>query len=254
MTAILTPGRSQLRILLLQIREEAVTRKEELDSFACFSGLSIDQFEILNLFDRHEFGPEVVDGFDALYVGGSSEASVMEPDRYPFVESAQVLLRHCIAAKLPVFCSCFGHQLAAQALGVKIVRDDADFEMGTLPIWLTEAATQDPLYRDTSDGFMAVSVHRERAIKIPDNCTELAYTQACNHAFKVNGAPFWTTQFHPEVSKSILVKRLTIFKDKYTDGDDHLQPVLDSAVETPESNALLRKFVDRVLLGGEGRD
>ena len=53
---------------------------------------------------------------------------------------------------------------------------------------------------------------------------------------------------------SMLVKRLTIFKDKYTDGDDHLQQVLDSAVETPESNALLRKFVDRVLIGGEGRD
>ncbi len=248
------PSRSELRILLLQIREEAATRREELHSFAGFSDLAVSQFRVLNLFDTPAFGVDVVQGVDAVYVGGSSEASVMEPEHYPFVLPAQALLRHCIAIRLPVFASCFGHQLAAKALGVEIVRDAQQFEMGTLPILLTAAARQDPLYRDTPDGFMAVSVHRERALETPQGCTALAYTDACNHAFKVDSAPFWTTQFHPEVSKSILVKRLTIFKDKYTDGDDHLQKVLDSAVETPESNGLLRKFVDRVLIGGEGRD
>ncbi|MEH6474023.1 MAG: type 1 glutamine amidotransferase [Halopseudomonas sp.] len=247
------PARSELRILLLQIREEAATRREELDSFACFSELSPDQFSVLNLFDTPEFGPEVLQGFDAVYVGGSSEASVMEPERYPFVLSAQALLRHCIDIRMPVFASCFGHQLAAKALGTEIVRDEQDFEMGTLPISLTGAADADPLYRDTSEGFMAVAVHRERAVAVPDGCTALAYTDACNHAFKVDSAPFWTTQFHPEVDRRVLIERLTLFKEKYTDGDGHLQQVLDNAVETPESNGLLKKFVDRVLVGGEGR-
>jgi len=59
-------------------------------------------------------------------------------------------------------------------------------------------------------------------------------------------------QFHPEVDLQTLIDRLTLFKEKYTDGDGHLQEVLDSAQETPESNNLLRKFVDRVLLEGEG--
>ncbi|WP_421866116.1 type 1 glutamine amidotransferase [Motiliproteus sp.] len=242
------PQRDELRILLVQIREEAATRQEELDSFARFSGLQSSQFSILNLFDTPVFEPEIVNDFDAVYVGGSSEASVMEPQRYPFIEAAQRLLRYCIEIKKPVFASCFGHQLAAQALGVEIVRDEQDFEMGTLPILLHSAATDDPLYRDTSDGFMAVAVHRERALGVPEGCTALAYTDCCNHAFKVDGAPFWTTQFHPEVDRQVLVDRLTLFRSKYTDGDGHLQQVLDSAVETPESNALLRKFVDRVLL------
>jgi GMP synthase (glutamine-hydrolysing) len=245
--------RSRLRILLMQIREDRATRQEELRSFAQFSGLSVDQFSVLNLFDTPVFSHDVIQGFDALYVGGSSEASVMEPERYPFVVPAQALLRHCIDIRLPVFASCFGHQLAAQALGVEIVSDKQHFEMGTLPISLTIDAGNDPLYRDTPDGFMAVAVHRERALGIPTGCTALAYTQTCNHSFKVNAAPFWTTQFHPEVSKSILIERLTIFKHKYTDGDGHLQQVLDNAVETPESNALLRKFVDRVLIKGEAR-
>ena len=246
--------RSELRILLLQIREEAATRQEELESFALFSGLQLNQFTVLNLFDTPDFSTDVIRGYDALYVGGSSEASVMDPASYPFVLPAQALLRHCVEVRLPVFASCFGHQLAAKAFGVEIVRDQRQFEMGTLPISLTPQALNDPLYRDTPDGFMAVSVHRERAVAVPQGCTALAYTDACNHAFKVDSAPFWTTQFHPEVSRSILVKRLTVFKHKYTDGDDHLQQVLDNAVETPESNGLLRKFVDRVLIGGEGRD
>ncbi|MFT6915552.1 MAG: GMP synthase (glutamine-hydrolyzing) [Motiliproteus sp.] len=252
-SARLVPVRSRLRILLLQIRNDAATRHEELHSFARFSGLAVSQFRVLNLFDTPVFGTGVVQGFDALYVGGSSEASVMDAALYPFVDPAQALLRHCIAIRLPVFASCFGHQLAAQALGVEIVRDEQQFEMGTLPISLTAQARSDPLYRDVPDGFMAVSVHRERALTVPRGCTALAFTAACNHAFKVDAAPFWTTQFHPEVSKAILVKRLTIFKDKYTSGDDQLQQVLDSAVETPESNALLRTFVDRVLLGDEGQ-
>lgn len=251
-------NRSDLCILLIQIREESSTRREELESFARFSGLSVDQFRILNLFDcigdnGEAFDLAVLDGVDAVYVGGSSEASVMQPQQYTFVQPTEALLRHCIDIKLPVFCSCFGHQLAAQALGIEIVRDETGFEMGTLPISLTEAAAQDPLYRDTPDNFMAVSVHRERAVALPPGCTALAYTSACNHSFKVDGAPFWTAQFHPEVDLQVLIDRLTVFKDKYTDGDGHLQQVLDNAVETPESNALLRKFVDRVLIGGEGR-
>ena len=55
-------------------------------------------------------------------------------------------------------------------------------------------------------------------------------------------------QFHPEVDRATLVERLTLFKDEYTEGDDHLQQVLDAAHETPESNRLLTKFVDRVVL------
>jgi len=240
--------RDRLRILLLQIRDEAQTRREELDSFARFSGLHPEQFGILNLFDTPAFDPSRVLDFDALYVGGSSEASVLEPERYPFVGPAQALLRFCIARGVPVFASCFGHQLAVMALGGRILRDARDFEMGTLPITLTEAAQQDPVYRGTPDPFMAVSVHRERATELPPGCELLAWSPACIHSFRVTGAPFWTTQFHPEVDKQVLIDRLTLFRAKYTDGDGHLQRVLERAVETPDSNNLLRNFVDRVLL------
>ncbi len=243
----MTKHASDLKILLLQIRDQPRVRIEELESFAQFSGLNQSQIDCLNVFDTPNFPASVVDQYDGLYVGGASEASVLEPDSYAFIQPAVDLLLHCIDKEIPVFASCFGFQLAVIALGGKIIRDKRDFEMGTIPIYLSKSSQQDPLYRDTENHFMAVAVHRERCLETPRDCELLAYTDNCCHSFRVKDKPFWTFQFHPEVDKRILVERLTIFKDHYTESQEHLAMVLSQASETPESNLLLKKFVDRVL-------
>jgi len=242
-------SRADLRVLLLQVRDKEQVRREEHLSFASQAGLAPDQIEVLNVFDTPHFPATAAEGYDALLVGGASEASVLEPETYRFVTDACALLWHARRTAQPVFASCFGFQLAVVAFGGTIVRDTRDFEMGTLPIRLTEAAGSDPILRDTPDGFLAVSVHRERATAAPAGCTELAYTEACCHVFRVADRPFWAFQFHPEVDRETLVERLTLFKHQYTDDDAHLRRVLGAARETPESNRLVTKFVDRVLLG-----
>lgn len=239
---------SDLSILLLQIRDTELVKKEELASFAAYSGLAESQFNVLNVFDTAHFTGEVMQGHDCLFVGGASEASVMEPEKYPFVEASVALLQYCLSRDIPVFASCFGFQLAVMALGGRIVRDAVDYEMGTPTIRVTPAGRRDVLFHDTPDSFAAVSVHQERAPELPATCELLAYSAACPHAFKVKENRFWAFQFHPEVDRRTLVERLTYYKDKYTDDDGHLQTVLDNARETPESNALVRKFVERVLL------
>ncbi|MEE4660836.1 MAG: type 1 glutamine amidotransferase [Halieaceae bacterium] len=236
-----------MRLLLLQIRNLPSVREEEYQSFLRYCRLVPEQLDVLNVFDTPRFGPEAINGYDALLVGGASEASVLEPENYPAVPHCISLLQHCIAIKLPVFASCFGFQLAVLALGGEIVRDEEDFEMGTLPISLRPAAAQDTLLRDVPDGFHAVAVHRERAPVCPEGAIELAYTANCCHAFRLPGRPFWAFQFHPEVDRATLVDRLTTYAAAYTRGDAHLGSVLENAVETPESNALMGKFIDRVL-------
>ncbi len=236
-----------MKILLMQIRHLPSVREEEYQSFLSYCGLAPDELDILNVFDTPRFGPEVLKGYDALLVGGASEASVLEPETYTAVPYCIDLLRHTLDNELPVFASCFGFQLAVLALGGNIIRDEKDFEMGSIPISLRPAAADDLLMHDTPDGFHAIAVHRERSVHCPPGATELAFTDNCSHAFKVDGRPFWAFQFHPEVDKAVLISRLTTYKSAYTEGDDQLQRVLDSAVETPESNALMGKFVDRVL-------
>jgi GMP synthase (glutamine-hydrolysing) len=244
-----TRARPDLRILLLQIREDHRVRAEEHASFRDYSGLDASQIEVINAFERAEFPPDVADDYDALFIGGASEASVLEPERYPFVGPCIKLVRRCVRSALPVFASCFGFQLAVLALGGRLVRDQRDFEVGTIPIRLTAHAGGDPLFCDVPDGFLAVSVHRERATETPAGCQVLAYTDKCIHSFRVEGRPFWAFQFHPEVNRARLVERLTIYKSQYTDDDAHLERVLSAAAETPESNRLVEKFVERVLIG-----
>lgn len=244
--------RHELKLLLLQIRDTQETCIEEHESFAKYSGLKSSQIDILNVFETPFFEPHVIDGYDALFVGGSSEASVLEPEKYPFLEDCKRLLHYCIEQEIPTFASCFGHQLAVIALGGEIIHDEKDFEMGVIPISLNENAKDDPIFRDTPDGFLAISVHRERTLEAPNGCIPLAFTSPCSHSFRVAGKPFWTAQFHPEVDRQVLVDRLTRYKARYTSGDDHLEKILANAVETPESNGLLKKFVDRVLLTGNG--
>jgi GMP synthase (glutamine-hydrolysing) len=234
---------SDLKILLLQIRDKEQVRLEEFQSFVAFSGLHEQQLQVLNVFEKPVFSPQCVNDYDAVFVGGASEASVLEPDVYPFVPYCVELLKYCYEISKPVFASCFGFQLAVLAMGGKIVRDEKDFEIGTLPINLTAAAKNDPILGIAPDPFYAVSVHRERAPELPEHCELLAYTDQCPHAFKVEGKPFWAFQFHPEVDRRTLVTRLGIFQDQYTENAEHFQEVIENARETPESNALVKEFI-----------
>ncbi|PZD74289.1 GMP synthase [glutamine-hydrolyzing] [Acaryochloris thomasi RCC1774] len=239
----------------MQIRSDALTCAEELQEFVRHSGLQASQFTTLNVFEQLTFPPGCADAYDALFVGGSSDASVLEPKTYPFVEPAKALLSHCVDQSLPVFASCFGFQLVVEALGGKVILDHDHMEMGIYPIRLTPAAQTDLLFHDSPDGFLAVSGHKERAVELPPGVTLLAFTERCPyHAIKLEGKPFYGFQFHPEVDHHDLESRISRYQDRYLKTDGHLQEILSHLYPTPEANLLLHKFVDRVLLRSEATD
>jgi GMP synthase (glutamine-hydrolysing) len=245
----MTKQRSQLKILLLQIRDDRVTCLEELAEFARFSRLDIAQFGVLNTFETSEFEPTCIEGYDALFVGGSSDASVTQPEKYPFVEDAKRLLVHCLKAEIPVFASCFGFQAAVEALGGRVVVDKPKMEIGTFPLQLTEAAAEDILFHDVPDGFWAVCGHKERATSLPPDAVLLAASELCPyHAFKIANQPFYGFQFHPEVDPLDLAARITRYQSRYLDSADMLTELLKDLQDTTIANQLIEKFVDRILL------
>lgn len=240
-------SRDQLRVLLIQIREEKDIAKEELDCFAKYSDLNTSQFTCLDVFAMPDFPPELATDYDAVFVGGASGTTVRDPDTYPFVPHCANLLIYCMEKEIPVFASCFGFQLAVIALGGEIVKDEINYEMGTIPVTLTAAAATDPLMCSMPNPFIGICVHKEKADWLPEGCTLLAKTDLCCHAFRITGKPFWAFQFHPEVDKEILRTRLGAYRTMYTDNDDHYQKIIDECLETPEANDLCRVFVDHLL-------
>ena len=208
----------------------------------------LSQIDVLNVFDTPSFNSSALEGYDALYVGGASEANVLEPEIYPFVHDCISLIKFAGDKSIPTFASCFGFQLAVLAFGGEILSKDEDYEMGSIPITLTNLATIDPVFSGTPDKFPALSIHRQYALKLPAELDLLAYTSDCLHSFKLRNKPLWAFQFHPEVDRSTVFQRLAIYKEKYTENEAQFQQVLDSLVETPESHNLMLNFVDRVLL------
>ena len=240
-------SKQKLNILLLQIRDDQEVRVEEHESFANYGNLDINQIDILNVFDTPAFKVDVVKDYDAVFVGGASEANVLQPEKYPFIQDSINLIEYCAQQKIPTFASCFGFQLAVLAFGGTVLDKDRDYELGTVNITLTSSAGSDPVFEGIDNEFFAVSVHRQYSRNVPGCLEVLAYTDQCIHSFKHKEAPLWAFQFHPEVDRETLVKRLTIFSHKYTENKAHLKKVLDSAVETPESNYLVQNFVNNVL-------
>lgn len=241
--------RSQLKLLLLQIRDDAATCQEELNEFVRYSHLDAAQFTVLNVFKTPEFEATCIEGYDALFVGGSSDASVTQPERYPFVKATKRLLLHCLHESLPVFASCFGFQAAIEALGGTVIVDVASMEMGTYPLQLTAAALKDELFHDVPNGFWAVSGHQERALVLPDGAILLASSTLCPYqAFRMAGKPFYAFQFHPEIDPADLRVRLTRYQSRYLESAEALAVILKNLQETPIANQLVKKFVDRILL------
>ncbi len=238
-----------IKILYIQIREDQATRQEEFVEFVRYSGLAENQFHILNVFDTPKFSPQEANNFDAVFVGGSSDASVLEIENFPFVIPLKELLAYCVEIDKPVFASCFGFQAVVEALGGEVILDKENLEMGTYKLTLTEAAKEDILFHDTPQVFEGVSGHKERAGTLPENVTMLAYSELCPyHAIKINDKPFYAFQFHPELDKEDLVPRLMRYKERYFDEEGAIQKIIDGCKDTPEANKLVRKFVERILL------
>ena len=242
--------RHELKILLLQIREDEETMLEEFYEFVQFSGLHESQFTTLNTFKTLDFPADIVDDYDALFIGGSSDASVLKVEEFIFVPHCKNLVRYCFDHNIPVLASCFGFQIAIEELGGKVINDPEHMEMGIYAIELTDEAKQDPLLHDYPERFWAVSGHKERASRIPSDCVLLGSTKDCPyHIVKFANKPFYCFQFHPEVDRNDLVTRITRYQMRYLSENQSLQHILDASTqETPYSNKLVKDFVDRVIM------
>ncbi len=142
-----------------------------------------------------------LDGVDALLIGGSGSHSVHDVRSSNFSTPLHDLLGLALVRKLPGFGLCFGHQLLGQHLGAK-VETRADFsEIGTVDYELTENGIKDPVFGSLERSFHAQTGHTDAVISVPAGATLLAHNSRLNtQAFKVDDCPFYSTQFHPDLT------------------------------------------------------
>ncbi len=132
---------------------------------------------------------------DALLVfGGAMHAD--QEERHPWLVDEHRFLVRALERETPVLGVCLGAQLLAKAAGAS-VHPAAAPEIGWVPVELTEAAADDPVFGAAPRRFDAFEWHHY-TYDIPDGAVELARSAACTQAFRLGAAV--GIQFHAEIT------------------------------------------------------
>jgi GMP synthase (glutamine-hydrolysing) len=189
-----------------------------------------------------------------MLLGGSGHYSVAEetslaepPDDW--LQQALDVLRDLHARRRPTFASCWGFQAMARALGGRVIHDAERAEIGTHHLYLTLTGYDDPVFGPLGEAFLGQMGHEDHVLELPPGATLLASSyKITNQAYRLDGAPFYCTQFHPELNRAGLLRRLDAYPEyvRHLTGmssDEFAATIRDS----PDTEALLPRFVRHVL-------
>jgi GMP synthase (glutamine-hydrolysing) len=136
--------------------------------------------------------------FAGIVVTGSASSVT---DREEWVVEGEAYLRSVVAAKVPVFGICFGHQMLGQALGGLVQRNPRGREIGTVEF---SVVAPDPIFAGASAPFLANATHVDSVTELPQGATVLATTEREPNAAVRFSQTAWGVQFHPEMDGDVV--------------------------------------------------
>lgn len=223
----------------------------KVHEFECFQDKlqASGEFELISYCLLAEPRPLEFDDYDVFMVGGSGDYGCVNNTQSWFLRT-QELLQAVVEQGRPLFCSCFGHQALASALGGEVITDRDRTELGTFELSLTEQGKADPLFGQLPARFKAQLGHNDHVVKLPRGAELLASSERCEiQAYRLVGKPVYATQFHPELSHHDNIHRAGGYMHVY-DADQKCVKRLDQAFqESPEAITLLSRFVNLVKAG-----
>ncbi|UYV38935.1 type 1 glutamine amidotransferase [Rhodobacteraceae bacterium D3-12] len=129
--------------------------------------------------------PTSLEGIDGVMITGSP-ASVNSGA--PWVAQLEALVRDLVAARVPVFGACFGHQVIAKALGGRVEKNPDGWVFGKVEQRMRDGRVM-PIYAS----------HLEQVSVLPEGADVVAEGPGCGVAGFVIGDHVLTTQYHPEM-------------------------------------------------------
>lgn len=234
-----------MRALLISLRDPSDPMAEhERKCFADRSSLPIEAVD-MHAMQGGRPSSEVLKGYDAVFFGGSGAYSVL--DDVKWIRDGVDVCFDVIRLKIPGYASCFGFQGLALHMGGEVVSDASRQELGATPLQLTDAGAADALFRSLPRRFDAQEGHHDHVMKLPPGVTLLATGDVSYYqAFRVDGAPFWASQFHPELTRETTVARFVHYMELYSTNKEEAEKTLQSLgsrQDSPELSGLLAKLV-----------
>lgn len=233
-----------LRVLLIQARSAPRMVEQEQVCFSERCRMPRDRFQIVNVARGDTPTVDDLSPVDAVIIGGAGAYSATED--YDWTPVLLDFVRHVVDQEMPLFGSCWGHQVIARALGGRVVYDPEHSELGCGDVELTEAGLADPLFHRFPAHFRANMGHHDRVVDLPSGAIELADNELPYQAFRLEGLPVYGTQFHSELDAERERERILVYRKHYQDAlpdEETVQYVLDDLADTTEVDHLLYDFL-----------
>ncbi len=183
---------------------------------------------------------------DAVIITGSA-ASVTE--RAPWMIRTEAWLRERVDEGTPVLGICFGHQLLAQALGGRVVKNAAGREIGTVKC--SRCDDDDPIFRGLPRDLTVNATHVDTVHDLPAGARLLASTKLERHAAFALKSHVWGVQFHPEIDGDIMRgyvdARSHVLRSEGIDTD----ALRAACIDTPHGVQILKNFVRLAASAGD---
>jgi GMP synthase (glutamine-hydrolysing) len=145
-------------------------------------------------------GEEIPAGDFAAIVVMGGPMGAYEADAHPWLAGEKRYIREAVESDVPVWGVCLGAQLLAASLGARVYKGP-EAEVGLLPVELTEAAADDPVFTGMPPSFPTLQWHGD-TFDLPEGATLLAHSPAYrNQAFRVGRS--YGLQFHVEVTPEL---------------------------------------------------
>jgi len=219
-------------------------REEEHQAFADRLGVEADCIRGVDVLNE-PLNEGLLEGVDALVIGGAGEYSVVEPP-----EPIQKLIDFVGLVGdqgFPTFASCFGFQCLVVALGGEVIHDSDGSEVGSTWVDLSPEGAQDSLFGNLPGRFIAQQGHKDRASVLPSEAICLAKNAAVPfQAIRLGEKPVFATQFHPELTGATNRLRFERYIAHYGEvfGAQRARQMLKEFVPSPEASSLLAGFSD----------
>lgn len=233
-----------LNVLLVQARRARTMVEQEQQCFAERCRLPRECFRVLNVVRGDTPSVAHLQGIDAVLIGGAGAYSAA--DDYAWTDPLLDLVRRIVDRKIPLFGSCWGHQVIARALGGRVEYDPEHAELGCRWVERTAAGRTDVLFHRFPQRFRANMGHHDRVVDLPARAVELARNDIPYQAFKLRDRPVYGTQFHSELDAERERERILVYREYYRDAlpdEETVRRVLDDLADTTEVDHLLYDFL-----------
>jgi GMP synthase-like glutamine amidotransferase len=136
-----------------------------------------------------------------IVLGGTM--SVMDSGQFPFLVPLKETIKDLVNRAIPYLGICLGGQLLAEVLGGAVHLQKCG-ERGCHQIVLTDSGVDDPLFAGISREFISFQWHND-CFEPPPDSLHLARSHACPHQAFRWGKAAYGLQFHPEVTREIIL-------------------------------------------------